>query len=65
MLELLSERPLSTTECPIVPHFFVGDEGLALNRNKLRPLRGANLRAKKECTTTACAEHKGFGILSN
>ena len=32
MLELPSERPLSVTEGPHVPHFFVGDEEFALNR---------------------------------
>ena len=29
MLELPSDRPLSGTEGPNVPHFFVGDEGFA------------------------------------
>jgi len=38
MLELLSERPLSGTEGPNVPHFFAGDEGFALNRNILKTL---------------------------
>ena len=37
MLELPSERPLSGTEAPNVPYFFVGDEGFALNRKLLRP----------------------------
>ena len=37
MLELPIERPLSGTEGPNVPHFFVGDEGFALNRNIRRP----------------------------
>ena len=37
MLELPSERPLSGTEGPNVPQFYVGDEGFALNRNILRP----------------------------
>jgi len=35
MLELPSERPVSGTEGPNVPHFFEGDEGFALNRNIL------------------------------
>ena len=35
MLELPSERPLSRTEGPNVPYFFVRDEGFALNRNIL------------------------------
>jgi len=35
VLELPSERTLSGTEGPNVPHFFVGDEGFALNRNIL------------------------------
>jgi len=37
MLELPRERPLPGTEGPNAPCFFVGDEGLALNRNILRP----------------------------
>ena len=35
VLELPSGRPLAGTEGPNVPHFFVGDEGFALNRNIL------------------------------
>ena len=58
MLELPSERPLSGTEGPDVPYFFVGDEGFALNRNILRPFGGSNLSVKKECTATACAENE-------
>jgi len=58
-LALLSERPLSGTEGPNVPHFFVGEEGFALNRNILRTFGGFNLNVKKECTTIACAEHEG------
>ena len=46
MLELPSERPLSGTEAPNVPYFFV-DEGFALNRNLLRPFGGYNLSVKK------------------
>ena len=46
MLELPSERPLSGTEGPNVPHFFVGDERFALNRNILRPFGGSNLSVK-------------------
>jgi len=34
MLELPSERPLSGTEGPNVPYFFLGDGGFALNKNK-------------------------------
>jgi len=66
MLELPSERPLSGTEGPNVPHFFVGDEGFALNGNILRPFGGSNLGVKKkECTTIACAEHEGmWNVLS-
>ena len=63
MLELPSERPLSGTEGPNVPHFFVGDKGLALNRNIhiLRPFGGSNLSIKKkECTYIVCAEHEGM-----
>ena len=48
MLELPGERPLSGTEVPNVPHFFVGDEGFALNRNILRPFGGSNLSVKKK-----------------
>ena len=59
MLELHSERPPSGTECPTVPHFFVGDERFALKRNIFGPFGGSNLSVKKECTTTACAEHEG------
>jgi len=47
MLELPSERPLSGTEGPDVPYFFVGDEGFALNRNILWPFGGSNLSVKK------------------
>ena len=47
MLELPSERPLSGTKGPNVPHFFVGDDGFALNRNILRPFGGSNLSVKK------------------
>jgi len=47
MLELSSERPLSGKEGPNVPHFCVGDEGFALNRNILRPFGGSNLSVKK------------------
>jgi len=54
MLELPGDRPLSGTEVPNVPHFFVGDEGFALNRNILRPFGGSNLSVKKkQCTTIA------------
>ena len=47
MLELPSERPFSGTEGPKVPHFFVGDEGFAVNRNILRSFGGSNLSVKK------------------
>ena len=56
---ITSDRPLSGTEGPNVPYFFVGDEGFVLNRNLLRHFGGSNLSVKKECTTTACAEHEG------
>jgi hypothetical protein len=59
------EMPLSGTEGPNVPHFFVGEEGFALNRNILRPFVGSNLGVKKKCTTIACAEHEGmWNVLS-
>ena len=66
MLELPSERPLSGTEDPNVPQFFVGDKGFALNRNILRPVGGSKLSVKKkECTTISCAEHEGmWNVLS-
>jgi hypothetical protein len=35
MLELPTERPLAGTIGPNVPHFFIGDEELALNKNVL------------------------------
>ena len=60
MLELPSERPLSGTEGPNVPYFFVGDEGFALNRNILRPFGGSNLSVKNSVQTVTCAEHKGM-----
>ena len=47
MLELPNERPLSGTEGPNVPQFFLGDEGFALNRNILRAFGGSNLSVKK------------------
>jgi hypothetical protein len=65
VLELPSDRPLSGTEGPNVPHFVVGDKGLALNRNILRPFDGSNRNVKKECTTIAWAEHEGmWNVLS-
>ena len=61
MLELPSDRPLSVTEGRNVPHFFVGDEGFALNRNILRPFGRSNLSVKKkECKSIGCAEHEGM-----
>jgi len=48
MLELPIERPLSGTEGPNVPYFFVGDEGFVLNRNILRPFGGSKLSVKKK-----------------
>jgi hypothetical protein len=60
MLEFPSERPLSDTEVPHVPHFFVGDAGCALNTNILGPFGGSNLSVKKKCTTIACAEYEGM-----
>jgi len=30
---VITQRPFSRTEGPNVPHFCVGDEGFALNRN--------------------------------
>jgi hypothetical protein len=70
MLELPNESPLSGTEGPNVPHFFVGDDGFALNRNILRPFVGSNLSVKKRvynyrlCRTRRYVEC-AFGILSN
>jgi len=75
MLELLSERPLSGTEGPNVPHFFVGSvphffEGFALNRNILRPFGGSDLSVKKRAYNYRLCRTRGyvecaFGILSN
>jgi hypothetical protein len=48
MLSLPSDRPLAGTEGSLVPHFFVGDEVFALNRNILRPFGGYNLSVKKK-----------------
>jgi hypothetical protein len=48
LLELPGERPFSGTECPNVPHYFVGDEGFALNRYILRPFGESNLSFKKK-----------------
>jgi hypothetical protein len=45
MLDLPSERPLSGTEGPHVPHFFVGDEGFALYTSTFD---GSNLSVKKK-----------------
>ena len=70
MLELPSERPPSVTECPNVPHFFVGDEGFALNRNIRSPCGGSNMSVKKTvynyrwCRARRYAEC-GFRIFSN
>jgi hypothetical protein len=47
MLEFTNERPLSGKEGLNVPHFVVGDEGFALNRNILRHFGGSNLSVKK------------------
>ena len=61
MLELHSDRPISGTEGPNVPYFFVGDEGFTLNRNILRHFGGSNLSVKKmSCTNIACAEQQGL-----
>jgi len=65
MLELHSDRPLTGTEGPNVPQFFVGDEGFALNKNILLPFGGSNLSVKNECTTVVCAEHESiWNVLS-
>jgi hypothetical protein len=58
MLELPSEIPLSGTEGPNIPHFFVGDEGFALNGIILRRFRGDPTSVKKKCPSIACAEHE-------
>ena len=59
------ELPLSGTEGSSVPHFFVGDEGIPLNRNILRHFGGSNLSVKKRSVqlTLACAEHEVMWIL--
>ena len=70
MLELRSDRPLSGTDGPNVPHFFVRDEGIALNRNVLRPFGGSNLGFKKRVYSFCLCRARrhvdcAFGILSN
>jgi len=70
MLELPSDRPLSGTEDPNVPHFFVGDDGFALNRNILRSFVGSNRGVKERlynyrlCSARRYVE-RAFGILSS
>jgi hypothetical protein len=70
MLELPSERPISGTEGPNVPHFFLGDEAFALNINTLQPYSRSNLSVRKRvynyrlCRTRSYVEC-AFGILSN
>jgi hypothetical protein len=70
MLELARVRPLSGTEGPNVPCFFVGDEGLALNSNILRPFHRSNLTIKKRvysyhlCRARSYVE-RAYGNLSN
>ena len=69
-LELPSGRPLSGTEGQNVPHFFVGDEGFALNRNILPSFGGSDLSVKRRvynyrlCRTRRYVEC-AVGILSN
>jgi hypothetical protein len=69
-LELPSERPLSGTEGQNVPHFFVGDEGFALNRSILPSFGGSDLSVKRRvysyrlCRTRRYVEC-AVGILSN
>ena len=46
LLVLPSERPLAGIEGLNVP-YFVGEEGLTLNTNILRPFVGSNLSFKK------------------
>jgi hypothetical protein len=58
MLELPSERPLAGAEGPNVPYFLVGDEGFALNRNKLRPFIGSNLSVTNNVQNITCAERE-------
>ena len=70
MLELPSERPLSGTDGPNVPYFFVGDLGFALNRNILLRFCGSNLSVKKRVYSyRLCRARRyvecAFGIFSN
>jgi hypothetical protein len=60
MLDLPSDRPLSGTQGPSVPHYFVRHEVFALNRNILRSFGGSKLSVKKECTTVAYEQHEGM-----
>ena len=70
MLQLHSERPLVGTEGPNVPHFFVGNERLALNKNIFRPFGRSNLSVKNNvhkyrlCRARKYVE-RAFVILSN
>jgi len=58
LLVLPSERPRAGTEGQYVPNFFVGDEGLALNRYILRPFWRSNSSVKKKVTTVASADQE-------
>ena len=62
MLELPSERPLTGTEGPYVPRFFVADEGFALNRNLLRRFGGSNLSVKKSVQISVVQDAKLCGM---
>jgi hypothetical protein len=65
MLELLSVGPLAGAVGPCVPCFFVGNEGLALNRDILRPLGGSNLSVNKRLCRARGYLECALGIFSN
>jgi hypothetical protein len=62
VLELPSDRPLSGTEGPNVPYFFVGDEGFALDKYLLRPFGGSNLSIKKSVQLSLVQSSKVCGM---
>ena len=62
MLELPRERTLSGTEDPNAPHFFVRDEGFALNSKILRPFCRSKLRVKERVQLSVVQNTKICGM---